>query len=186
MTNNTIGFGDSQFTLAVYIGNQPDMPDYRLLNRLIPMRSGEIELIGKTCGNGWRKVFNVYAKLLYALDDKHFDLVNRDITWQTYRDEHLLQKNSRTALIFSYPNLSDFMPSILVNRFHIICGRTYAKKLINEGHLLAQLHWFDEEFAVDLQQKVIVCPYFDYRQLSNEKINRLSVLLSHLVTQSIR
>jgi len=64
---------------------------------------------------------------------------------------------------------------------HIICGRTYVKQLLASGELQANLVWLDDEFAIDEANRLIVCPYFDYRQLSNIKIERLSAMLSQLV-----
>ena len=36
------------------------------------------------------------------------------------------------------------------------------------------------KFAIDTKNRLIVCPYFDYRQLSNRKIARLADLLLSL------
>lgn len=180
-----IGFGDPNFTLAVYIGNQPMMPEYQSLGQLLPMQEGNIDLIGSVCGNGWRKVFNVYAKLLYELDTAHFGFATMAPTWQQYRDQYLLQVNSGTALLFTPPVLTQSnFPSVYNKTLHVICGRAYAKKLINEGKLIVELLWLDEEFAIDTQQAVIICPYFDYRQLSNQKIQRLSAMLSAVINDN--
>jgi hypothetical protein len=65
---------------------------------------------------------------------------------------------------------------------HIICGKGHAKALINSGKLVDNLVWLDDEFAIDRENKLIVCPYFDYRQLSNIKIERLAYLLQSLKT----
>ena len=190
-----VGLGDSQFTFAVYIANQPAMEEYQSLTQLKAIQHGDIYAIGQACGNGWCKVFNVFAKLLYALNKNDFNFSTLAPTWQQYRDQYLLQANSGTALIFSPPrvafsnwDLSNLDLSSLqrshtdeVKTVHIICGRTYAKQLINEGKLATKLLWLDEEFAVDVQQGVVVCPYFDYRQLSNIKIQRLSAMLSAMI-----
>ncbi|WP_342665431.1 DUF6942 family protein [Psychromonas arctica] len=214
-----VALGDAQFTFAVYIANQPKMPEYESLSCIQPLQVEQIGLIGKACGNGWRKVFNVYAKLLYALDATHFNFSTLVPTWQQYRDQFLLQAHSGTALIFSPPHLAftsissqsafselhhkasnstdtkthtntdnnthnNIHSNIHNKTLHIICGRTYAKKLINDGLLTVDLSWLNEEFAINFEHAVIVCPYFDYRQLSNQKIQRLSFLLSALVTGS--
>jgi hypothetical protein len=186
------GLGDGQFTIAVYIANRPNLPEYQSLNKLTALKDGEITYIGQTCGNGWRKVFNVYAKLLYALDPAYFHFANVDSaivnSWQSYRDHYLLQKKSGTALMFS-PPCCDHVNMTLASSnhkvLHIICGRTYAKQLIQQGFLSTQLIWLDEEFAIDLQQCVVVCPYFDYRQLSNNKIDRLASLLKGILVGKI-
>lgn len=168
------GIGDSEFSFAVYIENQPPMDEYQQLNEVIALKTGEISRIGQVCGNGWRKVFNVYAKLLYALDSSYFNFSSFASSWQQYRDQYLLQSNSQTALLFSSPELISSSDN---NVIHIICGRIYAKKLLNEGQLAAQFLWLNEEFAIDIKQKIIICPYFDYRQLSNIKIDYLASLL---------
>ena len=170
-----IGFGDNVFNFAVYIANRPNMLEYQSLTVVTSLVAGEISAINQSCGNGWRKVFNVYAKLLYALDKEYFDFSKQALTWQDYRDKYLLQAQSKTALLFSAPQ---FEPSKDI--VHIICGKGHAKALISNGKLNANLVWLDDEFAIDSQNKLIVCPYFDYRQLSNIKIKRLADLLRSL------
>lgn len=176
MTN--IGFGDKHFNVAVYIGNQPKMSEYHKLSTIQPLLAGEIEHISQACGNGWRKVFNVYAKLLYSLDKQHFGFSNQALSWQAYRDSYLLQEKSRTALLFSSPQLG-----LDANIVHIICGKGHANALINDDKFHSDLLWLDAEFAIDIDNNLIVCPYFDYRQLSNDKIDKLATLLFSLKTR---
>ena len=174
-SDKDIGLGDNNMNFSVYIANTPNMAEYKNIQSTMPLNKGDIDAIGQACGNGWRKVFNVYAKLLYALDSQHFSYRSNASSWQEYRDDYLLQANSHTALLFSPPFLFP-----LKNTVHIICGKTYAKSLLNSGKLKARLTWLDDEFALDKDNKVVVCPYFDYRQLSNIKIERLAVILSTL------
>ena len=170
-----VGFGCANFSFAVYIENTPAMAAYKDLDNIKSMTTGEIQSIGLECGNGWRKVFNVYAKLLYALNRSQFSFACLAPTWQRYRDRHLLQQGSGTALLFSPPQLETNGSTL-----HIICGKTYAKQLLASGKLDAKLVWLDDQFAIDAQSKLIVCPYFDYRQLSNIKIERLACLLTQM------
>ena len=172
-----IGFGDTDFSFAVYIANKPNMLEYQGLCEVTPLVEGEINAINQTCGNGWRKVFNVYAKLLYSLDKQYYNFSTYAATWQDYLDKYLLQAQSKTALLFSAPQL---IPNKEI--VHIICGKGHAKALINSGKLVANLVWLDDEFAIDSTNKLIVCPYFDYRQLSNIKIEYLAYLLQSLKT----
>ena len=172
-----IGLGCTGFTIAVYIQNRPNMPEYQQLAGVSSLVSSEIEAINSACGNGWRKVFNVYAKLLYALDQKHFNYSTFASSWQSYRDRILLQHNSHTALLFSTPKIDKNNKTL-----HIICGKTYAKHMLDSGQLVANLVWLDNEFAIDKSKNLIVCPYFDYRQLSNIKIEKLACLLKDLKT----
>lgn len=172
---NDVGLGCSNFTIAVYIANKPNMLEYQHLSHISPVISGEITAINANCGNGWRKVFNVYAKLIYTLDNKHFSYSDSAETWQEYRDKFLLQTNSYTALVFSPP-----IPENNSKALHIISGKTHAKHLLAEGKLTANFTWLDDEFAIDRTNNLIVCPYFDYRQLSNIKIEKLARLLKEL------
>ena len=170
------GFGDEAFKVAVYIEKRPPMPAWQQLDHLHAMQTGQINEINQACGNGWRKVFNVYSKVLFALPSEFYDFAKRAPDWQTFRDEQLLQAHSQTTLLFSPPILNK------PKQLHIIAGRTYAKQLINNGLLDCQLTWLDDEFAINKSSKVIVCPYFDYRQLSNIKIARLSQLVADVVS----
>jgi hypothetical protein len=168
------GFGDADAGIRVYIANRPPMAEYADLQSVQPLQCGEIELINRACGNGWRKVFNVYAKLLFALDKKQYGFTQQAGSWQHYRDQHLLQAGSNTALIFSAPILQPDVATL-----HIIAGRTYANKL-SGASFPAQLDWLNTAFAIDRYNRLLVCPYFDYRQLNNEKIQYLSNLISEL------
>ncbi|MBA6409147.1 hypothetical protein H4J63_07280 [Pseudoalteromonas sp. 5Ae-yellow] len=177
MNTQLVGLGDTQFSVAVYVAKAPPMPFFETLECLEPVINEQINTINQHCGNGWRKVFNVYAKVLFALPSEHYSFAKQAPTWQQYRDEFLLQKNSKTALLFTAPDISKASNK---NQLHIIAGRTHAKDLLQQGKLHAQFDWLDDEFAIDTSNNIIVCPYFDYRQLSNIKIARLSELVAQL------
>lgn len=177
-----IGLGDSTFSIAFYVENRPPIEPYQSQTELIPLTSGQIKQIAGECGNGWRKLFNVYAKFLFELPNSHYLFNKLAPSWQSYRDNFLCQAESGTALLFNPPNLSqqrvikgDARP------IHIIAGRTYAKKLLQQGKLQANLTWINEQFAVDLANSLIVSPYLDYRQLSNQKIEFLVKIIAALL-----
>ena len=136
---NNRGLGCSNFEVAVYIGNIPNMPEFQYLSEITALSTGEIHHIGQMCGNGWRKVFNVYAKVLFALDPNLFNYAKNSETWQKYRDDYLLQTQSKTTLLFSSPVLNSNE-----NTLHIICGRTYAFQLQECGKLNVQLTWIND------------------------------------------
>lgn len=169
-----IGLGDPKAQLRVYVAKRPSIQEYQALAEVQPLQRGEITLINQACGNGWRKLFNVYAKLLFALPAPLFSYTAQAQSWQQFRDQQLLQAGSDTALLFSPPPLSP-----IDNTIHIIAGRTWAKELVNQG-LPLQLQWLNAEFAIDKALRVLVCPYFDYRQLNNEKIGYLVQLMQQL------
>ncbi len=168
------GFGDNKAQFCVYLANKPAMPEYQQLDSVMALAPGDIDRIYRHCGNGWRKIFNVYAKLLFALDKHQFSYAQHASSWQEFRDNLLLQKHSNTALLFSPPLFDLALQQH--NTIHIIAGRTYAKQLLAEG-LNAQLQWLNEEFAIDPNRKLLVTPFFDYRQLNNEKIGYTAALL---------
>ena len=180
MNDQEFGFGAEEYQIAVYIANRPPIYEYQQLAHLTALTTGEIAHIGQQCGNGWRKVFNVYAKLLYALDKQQFNFASFAPTWQQYRDDFLLQTHSKTSLLFSTPQLESIKCNAAGKPIHIIMGRTYAKSLLNTGALDIELNWLNNEFAINHAQRVIVCPYFDYRQLSNVKIEQLAELIKGL------
>lgn len=169
------GLGDPHAQFNVYIANSPSYSDYANLHSVSPLVNTEIHVIGQACGNGWRKVFNVYAKLLFALNCEQIVSLHGANSWQSYRDHALLQHSSNTRLLFSPPNLIELKDN-QQQVIHIIMGKTYAKSL----NLPSSLTWLDNEFAIDIANQLLVCPYFDYRQLSNIKIIRLVELIRQL------
>ncbi|MGK0269121.1 MAG: hypothetical protein ACI8Y3_001740 [Paraglaciecola sp.] len=172
-SENVSGLGDLCAQFNVYIANRPNFSEYSNLDIVSSLSSGEIHGIGQACGNGWRKVFNVYAKLVFALNDKNIVSLQGAKSWQNYRDNALLQNLSNTSLLFSKPILTDV---VYTHMMHVVMGKKYAKSL----HLPQSLLWLDNEFAIDEHHKLIVCPYFDYRQLSNIKIIRLVEMIKLL------
>lgn len=169
------GLGEPHAQFNVYIANRPNFAEYANLEKMHPLSLGEIHAIGQACGNGWRKVFNVYAKLVFALNTEQIVSLQDTPNWQSFRDCVLLQKSSNTSLLFSTPQvteLKDENSSVV----HIVMGKTYAKSL----DLPLSLKWLDHEFAINIDYKLLVCPYFDYRQLSNIKIIRLIELIKQL------
>ena len=131
------------------------------------MTVGEIADIASETGNHWRKVFNVYAKLMFELAPEQF------FNWQALRDEQLLQGNQH-CLLFSAPKITTFDE----NKIHIVLGKGYAEML----GLVNQCTWLSNDFAINKEQRLIICPYFDYRQLSNIKIKQLCRLIQQLNT----
>jgi hypothetical protein len=164
MKNNVIGLGNSDAHLIFYIKNRPPLSTYQNLNDVKPMINNEISHICHETGNHWRKIFNVYAKLLFELIPKGFS------SWQQLRDDSLLQATSGHCLLFSPPNLSTDKPR---KKLHIILGKGYAEQL----DLVQQCTWLSKDFAINVELGLIICPYFDYRQLSNIKITQLVGLI---------
>jgi hypothetical protein len=169
------GLGDPLAQFKVYIGNRPNFADYPSLVGVKPLLKGEILEVGLACGNGWRKVFNVYAKLAFALNTESIVALHGAQSWQTFRDDTLLQSASNTSLLFSPPQRTKDK-KINCNSINVIMGKTYAKSL----KLPITVQWLDHEFAIDTENKLLICPYFDYRQLSNIKIIRLVELITQL------
>ena len=152
------GLGKPDAGLQVFIANRPPLDDYRQLAAVRPVVAGEIARIAAETGNHWRKIFNVYAKLVYAWQPAGF------ARWQDFRDQALLQAGSDEALLFTPPDLTGGSPAL-----RLLLGKGYAQAL----GMTAQLEWLDQDFARHRPSGVLLCPYFDYRQLSDEKIRRL-------------
>ncbi|CAH0990513.1 hypothetical protein SIN8267_00605 [Sinobacterium norvegicum] len=157
------GIGNSKASFTVYIGNTPPLSPYQQLTSISPLLPGEIAHIANETGNHWRKVFNVFAKLLFQLNSSNHT------SWQQLRDNELLQANSHQRMIFS-PHLN---PSLGLD---IIAGKHHGLSMVESS----QLDWLDNDFALHRQRDLIVTPYFDYRQLSNHKIDTLCRLIESL------
>ena len=93
--NKKIGLGTTKASINVYIENTPPLSHYLNLESVQALTSGEITNIGLLTGNHWRKIFNVYAKLIFELNSYNFD------SWQALRDGYLLQNKSNERLLFS-------------------------------------------------------------------------------------
>jgi hypothetical protein len=169
MRNNLIGLGSRNSSINFYIANRPPIDAYPAMNELRGLAVGELAHIVRHTNNHWRKAFNVYAKLLFDWHQLR-DHQNLPDTWQSYRDLELFQPYSQEALLFSPPKFNSGN-----NGFHIIAGKTYAACLN-----LPPLAWLDSYFAINKEFRLIVAPYPDYRQLSNERIARLIELMKDL------
>jgi len=186
-----VGLGSAGAQLNVYIANRPPLERYQNLRSFTVLSPGEIASIAKETGNHWRKIFNVYAKLVYALDQNIESMscqkktaasfnfrAQRYDSWQSYRDAALLQAGSDTALWFSR-ELDVNEGSWSEQSLHIVMGRQYASSLALPAMMVV-----DNDFSVNREQRIIVAPYFDYRQLSNKKLEVLMGLITGLLNCS--
>lgn len=160
------GLGSLKAPIYIYIENKPPLSFYQALDDMYGLREGDIYQIGQQTGNHWRKIFNVFAKLEFERNPQQFS------TWQALRDKALLQANSEQCLLFNEPDFAQLSH----HKTHIIMGKTYAAKMGIAEHC----YWLNEFFAYHQEKKIIVCPYFDYRQLSNVKITQLVKLIEHI------
>lgn len=173
--SSSIGFGINKATIRIYIENRPPLIQYQNLSLVSPLKVDEINQIGQLTGNHWRKIFNVFAKLLFEYNTHDYN------TWQVLRDKYLLQDHSKECLLFSTISFGDIElknkeSDSDKNIVTLVMGKTYAKKLGIDEHC----YWLSESFAVNTDKNLIICPYFDYRQLSNIKITQLVQLMKQL------
>ena len=162
------GVGNQNAPIRVYMANRPafELPGEPDVATAIDIQV--INQINAACGNGWRKVFNVYAKWVFSLLEG-LECQTQHASWQAYRESALLTAEGATVLWFSPP--VSFNPDSL----NIVMGKTYAGQL----GLTDTLDWIADDFAICLRRNLIVTPYFDYRQLTNEKIGFLNYLIRH-------
>lgn len=167
-----IGFGSERATLHVYIDKRPPLDAYSNLTDCRALALGEVAEIGRLTGNHWRKIMNVYAKLLHGLQP-----VNSS-TWQWFRDNKLLQSGADHSLCFDLPIFNNDA----CENIHLIMGKTYLQSITNKQDWLKnEMVWVDPYFAINKKYNLIACPYFDYRQLSNLKIERLHTIIRALI-----
>ena len=163
----SIGLGNPSATFVAHIENVPPLPQYQSLSSCLPLVPNDISMIASLTGNHWRKIFNVYAKLIFELSP------NKHSTWQDLREYELLQKQSSQSLLFSPPSLTQLSNKATIT---LVLGKTYATRL----EISDKCHWVSSSFAINEEKRLIICPYFDYRQLSNKKITQLCQLIKHL------
>lgn len=180
MSNQRIGLGDADADIQVFIANRPPLAEYQQLQTMQPLQRGDIARIASETGNHWRKIFNVYAKLIFAsqqagINGDNNQKVSGFTRWQDLRDQQLLQADSGQALLFSPPDLSPDSTKI-----RLLLAKGYAQTL----GLSTELIWLDNDFALHKASGLVLCPYFDYRQLSDIKIQRLVELIEQNKTVS--
>jgi len=78
----------------------------------------------------------------------------------------------------------DYIESTKSEAVGLICGKTHAAMLLANsvvGNVAeTSMQWVDADFAIDPPRRLIVTPYFDYRQLSNAKLERLVSIINNL------
>lgn len=159
------GIGDAHnLWLVVYCPNRPPLPAFQTRTGIAPAGSDELAQIVAATGNHWRKIFNLYAKLLHRL-------APQSERWQDDRDKYLLQAGSGTLLLFSPP----LWPA--PNAVHLVMGKAHATASGLTLETLPDLGAYDEHFTFSPTHRLILTPYFDYRQLSNARLEQLAQLI---------
>ncbi|WP_420591479.1 DUF6942 family protein [Bacterioplanoides sp.] len=165
------GLGNTNGSLRVYIANRPPLNEFQQLRSCEYLLAGEVKRIADETGNHWRKIFNVFAKLLFKLNSQGLS------DWRDLRDQQLLQSGCDHCLLFSMPSRLSEVEQCPDKGIGLVMGKGYANELMQQGRLPSDIEWLDDHFAVYRQHRMIVCPYFDYRQLSDVRIDRLVSLL---------
>ena len=162
-----VGLGDPQARLRVYLANRPSLEPFAYPGSVMPLADGDIAQINAHEGNHWRKIFNVFAKFLHELKFNGTEEFSR---WQDYRDARMLHPGSGVALCFGGPSTMTSKPSQQI----ILMGKQFAEEC---GFFKTDgAKWLDSRFASNRSGSVVT-PYFDYRQLSDERIRYLVTLL---------
>lgn len=164
------------FSINLHLGKRPPLEGYLQQGNFRPVEDTELLEIGRLTGNHWRKIINCYAKLAYELEAQlACGEAQRFKRWQDYRDFGFLREHSRYRLGFSAPILSTGPSTATVT---LLSGRAYGQLWTQEQGIV--LEWLNSDFAINRQYKLLVTPYFDYRQLSNVKITELVALIQSL------
>ncbi|MEX1215631.1 hypothetical protein [Saccharospirillum sp.] len=156
------GFGDPSPLLVVCAPHRPPSVELEYSKSISPLSGDDLHQLIQAGGNHWRKIFNLYAKLLHGLLPLEPD-------WKSCREQRLLRSGAACALVFE--QLWTPKPGQLC----LVMGQTYGRSL---GWLASdQVLPAEHPFVQHPEQTVIVTPYFDYRQLSNA---RLAILVNQI------
>jgi len=156
------GLGAPQAKFIVYCANTP-ITALLIADTITPICYHDIEQINSNNGNGWRKIFNVYAKLLFEINPLEFQ------SWQDLRNEFLLQSHCDHQLVLNPASI----PTKDANTIQILMGKTFASSHINA----IDIQWMNPFMGKVINKNIYITPYFDYRQFSNAKIKKFVRLL---------
>lgn len=156
------GLGASSPRLRVFIANTPPIEPYASAKACSPVVMGELAHLVSQGSNHWRKLFNVLAKLQFELSQRQAGWSEQNhSSWQTLRDQELLQKPGQLQLWFG-----GLKPA--TQAIDLVCGKQFA-----QAQSLA-LEWQCAHFARSPDRRLLVSPYPDYRQLTNARIEQLA------------
>ena len=153
------GIGSTKPQLVLYIDKRPSVASVLQLEKLRPAFTGEVPALIEKCGNHWRKIFSILAKLSFGLDTRGC------CSWQHYRDEVLLTEQGAEALLFCN-ELKEFSSQ----PFHLIGGERFFKEFDFAGEDFCEL---DAAGKVRFSGRVFQTPYFDCRQFPNALIEEV-------------
>jgi hypothetical protein len=165
--------GSNNASLTVFLNHEPPETTYSACHHVQPLTQEWMMQIIDAGGNNWRKVFNLYSKLCFQLTPD-----STLASWQDYRDQRLLHESEPYQLICysgALSSVSECHTQILNN--DCILSLVTGKKCAASLGLLDDLHWLDQDFAQVIGKNILVTPYFDYRQLSNAKMDTLVSLV---------
>ncbi|MDC0661425.1 DUF6942 family protein [Marinobacter sp. SS21] len=141
--------GASQPRLALYLPHRPNG---------LPQLEDDLsaQALMATNSNHWRKIVSLLAKIVSPTADD----------WRQFRDDRLFQ---HTSLCFA-PALSNCAD------WHWIGGKDNLRRFEGLIHQ-AQPLTVSASVAIDFNQRLLLTPYPDYRQLSNEVVGHIRAAL---------
>ena len=157
--------GEAHAALTVCVEHQPRWPEPAFASGRSTLYPGELAKLVDANSNHWRKIFNVYAKLLYALrPDAATD-------WRALREQQLFQPGQQHGL-----RMGSTLAEEVNQRagLSLIAGKQYANALglLNQATSLAPGIFLHDDRAC------LITPYFDYRALSDANITRLAQIIT--------
>ncbi|BCE00968.1 DUF6942 family protein [Marinicellulosiphila megalodicopiae] len=160
------GFGATDGTFTVYCANTPSTTALDP-HKITPICYQDIEQINSDNGNGWRKIFNVYAKILFEINSMTFK------DWQSLRNEYLLQTHCAHSLILNPIDITK------TQNVQLIMGKGFALSFFDEP----DIQWITPKIAhVKLADypNTFITPYFDYRQFNNADITEFANIIKNI------
>lgn len=156
-TSTDLRLGSAKPRLSIYIPHLPEALD-------ACRASDSISTLLENNSNHWRKIVTLAAKVAAP-----------DPDWRRFRDQQFLQQ---VALVFS----STLEPT---PGWHWIGGRENQSRFgLNQPEVPA-LESTDDLFLIP-DRKLLLTPYPDYRQLSNQKVAKIRQGLHALDFYSVR
>lgn len=158
--------GSANPKVILYLPNPPEV------DAGFDMTKPDITQLIAANGNHWRKILTIFAKLTCGQQN-----------WKTYRDTLLLQHHE--MICFDDCLYTSKLAEQSADVWHLVAGKASWQRLgFNPQDFTAleqQLgHKKDQQQRVFYHRQLILIPYPDYRQLPNQLIEQLKVLMAKL------
>lgn len=164
----SITIGNKKAGIAFYLPNPPIFPD-----NLQPNDKNFVDNVIELNGNHWRKIFTIMAKIAVKSDQPD--------AWRAIRSK-LFTDTVNLMSTSLFINSKALCPNASL---HIVCGQQALDLLKSQSssndnieQAILNAKPIDEKQKIMAHKQILIAPYLDYRQFSNQQINSVKHYIS--------